>query len=64
MEEKPAGLDFHEYALPLTAAAPIITGLPAHKVSGFPALAAGSGFIVITMESDLLQPVAVTVSVR
>ena len=45
------------------AAAPIVIGDPLQIELGLPALAAGSAFTVIITELELVQPVAVMVSV-
>ena len=64
MEVKPTGFDVHEYVWPLMPEAPIEAGLPAHTVWVEPAFATGNGLTEITTELELLQPVAVTFSVR
>jgi hypothetical protein len=50
--------------LPLTADAPIEVLEPEQMVLELPALAVGKGLTFTFTESDLLQPVAVMVSVR
>jgi len=58
----PDGLDVHEYVFPLTAVPPM-EALPPKQIGWLvPVFAAGSGFTVITTESDLVQLVAVIVS--
>jgi len=44
-------------------AAPITVELPVQIVTSEPVVAEGSGFTIITTKFDLLQPVAVMVSV-
>ena len=64
VEVKPDGLDVHAYVSPLTDAAPIVVDEPLQIALLLPVAAAGNVLTVITNESDLLQLVAVTVSVR
>ena len=52
------------YVCPLTEDAPITVDVEVQIVVDEPTFAAGKGFTVIFTESDLLQPVAVIVSVN
>ena len=64
VEVNPEGDDVHEYVLPLTEEAPIVDEDPVHIVLAEPVLALGNGLTVTTHESDLLQLVEPTVSVK
>jgi hypothetical protein len=63
LDTKPLGEDVQLYVRPAVEAAPSCVDAPAHIAVLVPALAAGKGFTVTTIELDLKQPVAVTVSV-
>ena len=64
VELKPDGLDDHEYVCPTVDAAPMVALPPLHIAVLLPALAVGIGFTVTVTELDLVQPVAVIVSVK
>ena len=64
VEEKPEGLETHEYVSPLMADAPILTLVPAHTVVKVATLAEGSGLTVYVTEWVFWHPVAVMVSVK
>jgi hypothetical protein len=63
VEVYPGGLEIQLYVLPGIAAAPICVLSPEHVVRSTPAAAAGMGFTVTVTLLDLVQPVAVIVSV-
>ena len=60
----PEGSLVHEYVCVGMGAFPIETEFPAQMVLPLPAYTDGSELTLMVTESDLLQPVAVTVSVR
>ena len=62
-ELNPEGELDHEYVLPVTAAAPIEIELPEQMLVLEITAAAGNALTVMVTELDLVQPVAVTVSV-
>ena len=64
VEVNPLGLLVQLYVFPSTALAPIMVELLLHIEVADPVEADGSGLTVIFTESELLQPVAVMVSVR
>ena len=64
VELYPAGLDDHEYVLPVLAAPPIVAEEPEHIAWLLPALAAGVAFTVTTILLAAEQPPAVTVSTK
>ena len=64
VEVNPLGLLTHEYVLPMTAAAPIDAESPTQIAVFAAAAAAGSGFTDMVTAWELVQPVAVMVSVR
>ena len=64
VDEKPDGFDAQVYVCPFIGAAPMVELPFIQTLVTLPVFAAGRGVTVITTVFDLLQPVAVTVSVR
>ena len=64
MEVNPLGLDVQLKVRPPTKLAPILVEEPLQIVEGEPTLDVGRTFTVTLTESELLQPVAVIVSVN
>ena len=61
---KPDGFEVQEYVFPVTAVEPMAAVWPKQIFCVLIVFAKGSGFTVITTESDFVQPVEVIFSVR